>query len=274
MESVPPAQETWPTMAKNVFATLASPRSESDANNHASQINWLMKTEFATHAQSTKSSPTENVPAEPTTSEMPVLEDANFHVEPINLPTKEDAPNAHWTFNTDLKSVDVPALMDSISTTTEFVKRSSWPQSHAMLDFSLTAARDALPVQLAARPVQAPLSVLHVSKMASQSSEEPVKLNAVMDLSPEPNNAMIRTPPETMVAQLPAPSNLCGPALANHQSVPTTVQLFAETEELRREKNAMMETLSMETAAQTDAKKKLQLHQTVETLSQPQRDWA
>ncbi len=168
--------------------------------------------------------------------------------------------------------MDVPALMDSISTTTEFVKRSSWPQSHAMLDFSLTAARDALPAQLAAGPVQAPLSVLHVSKMASQSSEEPVKLNAVMDLSPEPNNAMIRTPPETMVAQLPAPSNLCGPALANHQSVPTTVQLFAETEELRREKNAMMETLSMETAAQTDAKKKLQLHQTVETLSQPQRD--
>ena len=54
-----------------------------------------MKTEFVIHAQSMKSSQAENVPAEPTTSEMPVLEDVNFHAEPTNSLIKEDALNAH-----------------------------------------------------------------------------------------------------------------------------------------------------------------------------------
>lgn len=78
-----------------MFAIQVSPRLESDANNHANQINWSMKTEFAIHAQSTKSSPTANVLAEPITSETPVPVDVNFHADPTNSPTKEDALNAH-----------------------------------------------------------------------------------------------------------------------------------------------------------------------------------
>lgn len=132
--------------------------------------------------------------------------------------------------------------MDSILTTTEFVKKSFLLQLLVMLDSSSIAQRDALPVQLAARAVQVLPSVLLVLKTVSQSSTEFVKLNVVMDLLLELNNVMIETDFLTMAVHQPVKLKLSGPVLVNHQFVPTMVQLFVETEELKEENNVMMET--------------------------------
>lgn len=140
-----------------------------------------------------------------------------------------------------------------------------------MQDSSSTATRDVLPVQLDARPAQAPQSVPHAFKMDSQSSREPVKPFVVMDSLPELNNAMIKIPSVTMDAQLPAPFKPYGLVLANHLSVPTTAQLFAETAESKGEKNVMMEISSTETVAQTNVLRKPQ-PQATETLNKLKRD--
>lgn len=132
--------------------------------------------------------------------------------------------------------------MDSILTITEFVKKSFLFQLLVMLDSSSIAQRDALPVQLAARAVQVLPSVLLVLKTVSQSSTEFVKLNVVMDLLLELNNVMIETDFLTMAVHQPVKLKLFGPVLVNHQFVPTMVQLFVETEELKEENNVMMET--------------------------------
>lgn len=132
--------------------------------------------------------------------------------------------------------------MDSILTTTEFVKKLFLLQLLVMLDSFSIVQRDVLHVQLVARAVQVLLSVLLVLKTVSQSSVEFVKPNVVMDLLLELNNVMIETDFLTMAAHQPVKLKLSGPVLVNHQFVPTMVQPFAETEELKEENNVMMET--------------------------------
>lgn len=163
--------------------------------------------------------------------------------------------------------------MDSILTITEFVKKSFLLQLLVMLDSSSIAQRDVLPVQLAARAVQVLPSVLLVLKTVSQSSVEFVKPNVVMDLLLELNNVMIETDFLTMAAHQPVKLKLSGPVLVNHQFVPTMVQLFVETEELKEENNVMMETWSTMMDVQADVKKKLP-HQPLPTTldHQPLKD--
>lgn len=132
--------------------------------------------------------------------------------------------------------------MDSILTTTEFVKKSFLLQLLVMLDSSSIAQRDVLHAQLVAKAAQVLPSVLLVLKTVSQSSMEFVKLNVVMDLLLELNNVMIETDFLTMAVHQPVKLKLSGPVLVNHQFVPTMVQLFVETEELKEENNVMMET--------------------------------
>lgn len=132
--------------------------------------------------------------------------------------------------------------MDSILTTTEFVKKSFLLQLLVMLDSSSIAQRDVLHAQLVAKAAQVLPSVLFVLKTVSQSSMEFVKLNVVMDLLLELNNVMIETDFLTMAVHQPVKLKLSGPVLVNHQFVPTMVQLFVETEELKEENNVMMET--------------------------------
>lgn len=111
-----------------------------------------------------------------------------------------------------------------------------------MMDSSSIAQRDVLLVLLVARAAPVLLFVLHVLKLVSQSSVEFVKPNVVMDLLPELNNVMIETNFLTMAAHQPVKLKLSGPVLVNHQFVLIMVQLFVEMEELREEKNVMMET--------------------------------
>lgn len=132
--------------------------------------------------------------------------------------------------------------MDSILTITEFVKKSFLLQLLVMLDSSSIAQRDVLHAQLVAKAAQVLPSVLFVLKTVSQSSMEFVKLNVVMDLLLELNNVMIETDFLTMAVHQPVKLKLSGPVLVNHQFVPTMVQLFVETEELKEENNVMMET--------------------------------
>lgn len=132
--------------------------------------------------------------------------------------------------------------MDSILTITEFVKRLFLLQLLVMMDSSSIAQRDVLLVLLVARAAPVLLFVLHVLKLVSQSSMEFVKPNVVMDLLPELNNVMIETNFLTMAAHQPVKLKLSGPVLVNHQFVLIMVQLFVEMEELREEKNVMMET--------------------------------
>jgi hypothetical protein len=56
-------------------------------------INSLMKMEFATDAQSTKSSRMEGAPASAITSETTAPEFVNFHVLLLNSNTREDVPS-------------------------------------------------------------------------------------------------------------------------------------------------------------------------------------
>lgn len=132
--------------------------------------------------------------------------------------------------------------MDSILTITEFVKRLFLLQLLVMMDSSSIAQRDVLLVLLVARAAPVLLFVLHVLKLVSQSSMEFVKPNVVMDLLPELNNVMIETNFLTMAAHQLVKLKLSGPVLVNHQFVLIMVQLFVEMEELREEKNVMMET--------------------------------
>lgn len=163
--------------------------------------------------------------------------------------------------------------MDSILTITEFVKKSFLLQLLVILDSSSIAQRDVLPVQLAARAVQVLPSVLLVLKTVSQSSTEFVKLNVVMDLLLELNNVMIETGFLTMAVHQLAKLKLFGPVLVNHQFVPTMVQLFVETEELKEENNVMMETWSTMMDVQADVKKKLPHQPQPTTLDhQPLKD--
>lgn len=132
--------------------------------------------------------------------------------------------------------------MDYILTTTESVKKSFLLQLLVMLDSSSIAQRDVLHAQLVAKAAQVLPSVLLVLKTVSQSSMEFVKLNVVMDLLLELNNVMIETDFLTMAVHQHVKLKLSGPVLVNHQFVPTMVQLFVETEELKEENNVMMET--------------------------------
>lgn len=132
--------------------------------------------------------------------------------------------------------------MDSILTITEFVKRLFLLQLLVMMDSSSIAQRDVLLVLLVARAAPVLLFVLHVLKLVSQSSMEFVKPNVVMDLLPELNNVMIETNFLTMAAHQLVKLKLSGPVLVNHQFALIMVQLFVEMEELREEKNVMMET--------------------------------
>lgn len=132
--------------------------------------------------------------------------------------------------------------MDSILTITEFVKRLFLLQLLVMLDSSSIAQRDVLLVLLVARVAPVLLFVLHVLKLVSQLSMEFVKPNVVMDLLPELNNVMIEINFLTTAAHQPVKLKLSGPVLVNHQFVLTMVQLSVEMEELREEKNVMMET--------------------------------
>jgi len=88
------------------------------------------------------------------------------------------------------------------------------------------------------------------------------------------NWTMIETDFLTMAAHQPVKLKLSGLVPVNHQFVPTTVQLFAEMEELKEEKNVMMETWSTVTDVQTDVKKKLPQPPQLTTLDQPLEDWA
>ena len=217
-----------------------------------------MTTEFVTDAQSTKSSQTENALVLTITSETAVQEFASLHAQPLNSNTKEDAPNAHWIFNTEAKSKDAPVLMDSTLTITVFVKRFQLSQSPVMLAPSLIAQKDALLVQLTANHVQVPLFVLLALKLDSMLSMEPAELSVEMDSLPELNNAMTETLLETTDVQLHAQSNHCGPVLVSHQFVPTMARLFVEMEELKRQKNVMTEISLTEMDAATDARKNQQ----------------
>lgn len=133
-------------------------------------------------------------------------------------------------------------LMDSTSTTSEFVKESQSSQLLVMLVSSSTPLEDALPAQLDAELVQAPLFVQPVPKLDSpllmELAEPFVAMESLLDL----NNVMIETLPETTAARLLAQLRICGLAQANLQSVLTTAQLFAEMAELKETNNAMMET--------------------------------
>ena len=163
--------------------------------------------------------------------------------------------------------------MDFILTITEFVKKSFLLQLLVMLDSSSIAQRDVLHVQLVARVAPVLLFVLLVLKTVSQLSVEFVKPNAVMDLLPEMNNVMIETDFLTMAAHQPVKLKLSGLVPVNHQFVPIMVQLFAEMEELKEEKNVMTETWSTVTDVQTDVKKKLpQPPHPPTTLDQPLED--
>lgn len=163
--------------------------------------------------------------------------------------------------------------MDSILTTTEFVKKSFLLQLLVMLDSSSIAQRDVLHAQLVAKAAQVLPSVLFVLKTVSQSSMEFVKLNVVMDLLLELNNVMIETDFLTMAVHQPVKLKLSGPVLVNHQFVPTMVQLFVETEELKEENNVMMETWSTMMDVQADVKKKLPHQPQPTTLDhQPLKD--
>lgn len=82
-------------MVKDVDAQLDLLKSELNAEKLARSTNLLMITEFATNAQSMKLSQTEDVSADPTTSETTALESANSPVLLLNSDTKEDVLNAH-----------------------------------------------------------------------------------------------------------------------------------------------------------------------------------
>ena len=68
-----------------------------------------------------------------------------------------------------MKLKDVPVLMDSTSTITEFVKKFQLFQSLAMLGSFLTVQKDVLPVQLDADHARALRLALPVLKMDSLS---------------------------------------------------------------------------------------------------------
>lgn len=266
------AQETWVTMDKNVSANQDTPKLESSALKPVRLTSSLTTTDFATHAQSTKSSQTESAPVSLLILETAPLESANLHAQLLNSSTKEDVPSAHWTSNTEQKSKDAPVLMDSTLTTTESAKRSQSPKSPAMPDSSSTAQRDVLPAHQDASHVQAPTFVPPVPQLDSALSAEPVKPPVVMESLLELNNAMTETTSPTTAVPPLAQLKLSGLALVNHQSAHTTVHQFAEMDVLRMASNAMTETWSMETAAATDVKKKPQLPPT----PQPQqpRAWS
>lgn len=82
-------------MVKDVDAQLDSSKSELNAEKLARMTNLLMITEFAMNAQSMKSFQTENVSADPITSETTALQSANSPALLPNSDTKEDVLNAH-----------------------------------------------------------------------------------------------------------------------------------------------------------------------------------
>jgi hypothetical protein len=84
------AQENSFTMVKDAAVQLVSPKLEPRANKLARMINLLMKMEFATDVQSTRSSRMEDAPASAITSETTAPEFVNFRVLPLNSNTRED----------------------------------------------------------------------------------------------------------------------------------------------------------------------------------------
>lgn len=181
MEPVQYVQVNLLTTAKDVAAQLDSPKLELHANKPARTTNLLMTMEFVTDAQSTRSSQTEDALVSTISSETTVLEFASFHAPLLNSDTKEDALNAHSIFNTELKSKDVPVLMDFTSTITEFVKKFQLSQSLVMQAFSSTVQKAALPAQLDADHAQALPFVLLAYKMDSMLSMVSAELSVVMD---------------------------------------------------------------------------------------------
>ena len=151
-----------------------------------------------------KSYLTENVPAEPITSETMLPQFANSHAPLLNSSTKEDVLNAHSTYSTEPKLKDALVLTVFTSITTEYVKKSQLSQSLVMPVSSSKAQKGAQPAHQDARHAPAPPFVPLVSKMVSVSLVEFARLSAVMELLLGPNNVMIRTALVTMAALLVA----------------------------------------------------------------------
>jgi hypothetical protein len=87
------AQENSFTMVKDAAVQLVSPKLEPRANKLARMISSLMKMEFVTDVQSTKSSRMEDAPVSAITSETTAPEFVNFHVLLLNSNTREDVPS-------------------------------------------------------------------------------------------------------------------------------------------------------------------------------------
>ena len=82
-------------MDKNVSANQDTPKLESSALKPVRLTSSLTTTDFATHAQSTKSSQTESALVSLLILETAPLESANLHAQLLNSSTKEDVPSAH-----------------------------------------------------------------------------------------------------------------------------------------------------------------------------------
>ncbi len=74
-------------------AHLERPKLEHHADKLAKMTNLLMKMAFATNAQSTKLSPTENALVSTNTSETPTIKFVNSHAPLLYSNIKEDVPN-------------------------------------------------------------------------------------------------------------------------------------------------------------------------------------